>query len=107
MEGRRSATMPAEALVVFAAAVYLGLEIKVICPGPAVSMPATPVISVSGAPFSSRAPSAAAIAESFMESQQTIVTEWQGGRGPGSGALQDRSTPGNPRGATRHQPPPP
>src|SRR6266851_4183277 len=38
-------------------------------------MPATPVISVSGKPFSRRAPSAFAIAASFMGNQQMIVKE--------------------------------
>src|ERR1700685_2376814 len=66
MAGKSSATITAAALVVRAAAAYLGLATKLICPGPASSMPATPVISVSGEPFSSRAPKVEAICPSFM-----------------------------------------
>src|ERR1017187_1362942 len=66
MAGKFSATITAEALVVFAAALYLGLDTKVSWPGPACSMPATPVISVSGEALSSRAFRAFAISASFM-----------------------------------------
>ena len=59
--GKFSATITADAFVVFAAALYLGLETKVSCPGPACSMPATPVISVVGEAFSTRALRAVAI----------------------------------------------
>src|SRR5579864_5463173 len=65
--GKSSETMTAEALVLRAAGTYLGFETNVSCPSPAVSMPATPVISVSGKPFSRRAPRVEAISESFME----------------------------------------
>ena len=44
--GKSSDTMTAEALVLRAAETYLGLEMNVSCPGPADSMPTTPVISV-------------------------------------------------------------
>ena len=53
MAGKSSATMMAEALVLLAAPAYLGLATKVMCPGPASSIPATPVISVSGEPLPS------------------------------------------------------
>src|SRR5215469_12802384 len=66
MAGKESATITAEADVVLAAAAYLGFATKVICPGPASSIPATPVISVSGLAFSSVDSSADAISESFM-----------------------------------------
>src|SRR5579863_7845690 len=66
MAGKSSDTMTADALVVRAAAPYFGLATKVIWPGPASSIPATPVISVSGEPFSSRAPMLEAMCESFM-----------------------------------------
>src|SRR5690242_7430769 len=64
--GKSSETITAEALVVRAAAAYLGLETKVSSPGPACSIPLRPVISVSGEPFSRRRSSAAAMADSFM-----------------------------------------
>jgi hypothetical protein len=64
--GKFSETMTAEAFVVFAAALYLGLETKVSWPGAACSMPATPVISVSGEAFSMRAFRALAMSDSFM-----------------------------------------
>src|SRR5579863_3980931 len=64
--GKSSPTITADALVVRAAGAYLGLETNVSSPGPACSIPLSPVISVSGEPFSRRAPSAEAIAESFM-----------------------------------------
>src|ERR1039458_2758359 len=66
MAGKFSATMTADAFVVFAAALYLGLETKVSWPGPACSMPATAVISVSGDAFSMRAFRALAMSASFM-----------------------------------------
>src|SRR5208282_3738721 len=66
MAGKFSATMTADAFVVFAAALYLGLDTKVSCPGPACSMPATPVISVSGEAFSRRG---------FMAVSRRIVAE--------------------------------
>ncbi len=58
--------MTAEAFVVLAAALYLGFETKVSWPAAACSMPATPVISVSGEALSSVAPSASEIWESFI-----------------------------------------
>src|ERR1019366_2913762 len=64
--GKSSATITAAAAVVLAAAAYLGLATKVICPGPASSIPVTPVISASGSAFSSVAPSAEAISASFI-----------------------------------------
>src|SRR5580658_2641852 len=66
MAGKLSATITAEALVVFAAALYLGLETKVSWPRSAVSIPATPVISVSGDALSMRASRALAMSASFM-----------------------------------------
>jgi len=48
MAGKFSETITAEAFVIFAAALYLGLETNVNWPCAAFSMPATPVISVSG-----------------------------------------------------------
>src|SRR5271163_4441805 len=64
--GKFSATMTADAFVVLAAALYLGLETKVSWPGPAFSIPATPVISVVGDALSSVAFRAVAISASFM-----------------------------------------
>src|SRR5580704_2349277 len=64
--GKSSPTITAEAFVVRAAAEYLGLDTNVSSPGPARSIPLSPVISVSGDPFSKRTSSAAAIAESFI-----------------------------------------
>src|SRR5208282_633091 len=66
MAGKSSETMTAEARVVFAAALYLGFETKVKWPGAAVSIPATPVISVSGGAFSSGVFKAWAMSDSFM-----------------------------------------
>ena len=67
MAGKSSPTITAEAFVVRAAAAYFGLDTNVSSPGPARSIPLSPVISVSEEPFSSRAPSAEAITESFMD----------------------------------------
>src|ERR1700733_11057524 len=61
-----SETMTAEALVLCAAAAYFGFATKVSWPGPASSIPATPVISVSGEPFSRRTPSAEEICASLI-----------------------------------------
>src|SRR5580658_10210065 len=66
MAGKFSATITAEAFVVFAAALYFGFDTKVSWPALAFSMPATPVISVSGWAFSKVAFRAWAIADSFM-----------------------------------------
>src|ERR1700675_3422868 len=66
MAGKFSATITADAFVVFAAALYLGLETKVSCPGAACPMPATPVISVVGEALSRRASRALAMSDSFM-----------------------------------------
>src|SRR5216684_5549786 len=66
MAGKFSATITAEAFVVFAAALYFGLETKVSWPGAACSMPATPVISVVGEALSRRASRAFAMSDSFM-----------------------------------------
>ena len=66
MAGKFSATITAEAWVVFAAWLYLGLETKVSWPGAACSMPATPVIWVSGSAFSRRAFRALAMSDSFI-----------------------------------------
>src|ERR1700675_2793057 len=66
MAGECSATITADAFVVFAAALYLGLETKVSWPGVACSMPATPVISVLGEALSRRASRALAMSASFM-----------------------------------------
>src|SRR6266478_7805661 len=73
MAGKFSATMTAEALVVFAAALYLGFDTKVNWPGPACSMPATPVISVLGEAFSRLAFRALAMSDSFMAVSRGIV----------------------------------
>src|SRR5580698_905100 len=81
MAGKSSATITAAALVVRAAAAYLGLATKVICPGPASSMPATPVISVSGEPFSSRAPRVEAIFASFMGASFIVVSGGENRKG--------------------------
>src|SRR5260370_27101728 len=66
MAGKSSATITAEAFVVFAAVLYFGLDTKVSWPGPACSMPDTPVISVWGEVLSMRALRAAAISASFI-----------------------------------------
>src|SRR5512146_2949 len=47
MAGKSSVTITAEAFVVLAAEAYFTLETKVICPGWASSIPATPVMSQS------------------------------------------------------------
>src|SRR5208282_3654020 len=73
MAGKFSATITAEAFVVFAAALYLGLETKVSWPGCACSMPATPVISVLGWALSMRASRALAMSDSFMAVSGRIV----------------------------------
>ena len=67
MAGKSSPTITAEALVDRAAAAYLGFDTNVNSPGPACSIPLSPVISVSGEPFSRRRFRAEAIAESFMD----------------------------------------
>src|ERR1700675_4088991 len=66
MAGKFSATITADAFVVFAAALYLGLETKVSWPGAAFFLPATPVISVVGEALSRRASRALAMSASFM-----------------------------------------
>src|SRR5208282_5872069 len=66
MAGKSSETITAEAEVVLAAAAYFGLATKLICPATASSIPATPVISASGSPFCSVAPSTDAISDSFI-----------------------------------------
>src|SRR5208283_5352224 len=58
--------MTAVAEVDLAAAAYFGLATKVIVPAEASSIPATPVISASGSPFSSVAPSTEAMSASFI-----------------------------------------
>src|SRR6266403_1285856 len=73
MEGKLSATITAEAFVVFAAALYLGFETKVSWPGAACSMPATPKISVFGWALSMRAFRAFAMSASFMAVSRGIV----------------------------------
>src|SRR6266404_9448090 len=73
MAGKFSATITADAFVVFAAALYLGLETKVSWPGAACSMPDTPVISVVGEAFSTVAFRALAISDSFMAVSRGIV----------------------------------
>src|SRR5208337_1442474 len=75
MAGKFSATMTAEALVVLAAALYLGLDTNVSWPGPACSMPATAVISVSGEALSRRALRALAMSASFISVSREIVAE--------------------------------
>src|SRR5208283_2527974 len=66
MAGKFSATITAEAFVVFAAALYFGFDTKVSWSRAACSMPATPVISVSGWALSIRAFRAWAMSDSFM-----------------------------------------
>src|SRR5208337_1639637 len=66
MAGKSSETITAEAEVVLAAAAYFGLAMNVIWPAEASSIPATPVISTSGSPFSRVAPRANAISASFI-----------------------------------------
>src|ERR1022692_2633166 len=74
--GKSSPTITAAAFVVRAAAAYFGLATKVTWPEPASSIPATPVISLSGEPFSKRAPNMEAICASFIEvSARVIVME--------------------------------
>src|SRR5205823_14139479 len=75
--GKSLATITAAALVFRAAAAYLGLATNVSWPGPALSIPATPVIAGSGEPDSSRKPSAAATSESFIALCGQIVKESQ------------------------------
>src|SRR5579863_5925282 len=72
--GKSSPTITADALVVRAAGAYLGLETNVNSPGPACSIPLSPVISVSGDPFSKRRVRAAAMADSFMELEKNDRT---------------------------------
>src|SRR5271165_437501 len=64
--GKSSETMTAEAAVFLAAAAYFGFATKVICPVAASSIPETPVMSVSGSPFSRVRPRAVAISPSFI-----------------------------------------
>src|SRR2546429_9894036 len=73
MEGKFSATITADAFVVFAAALYLGLETKVSWPGAACSIPATPVISVFGWALSMGASRALAMSASFMAGSRGIL----------------------------------
>src|ERR1700687_3898256 len=88
MAGKFSATMTAEAEVVLAAALYLGLDTKVNWPGPACSIPATAVISVSGEALSRRALRAFAMSGSFIEESGRIVAEGvHGGAAGGRAAL--------------------
>ena len=71
-----SVTRMAAALVCFTLGAYFGLARKVRCPGPACSMPATPVISSSPSP-SRRQPSAAAISPSFIENSSVAERLWR------------------------------
>src|SRR5882724_8092450 len=75
MAGKASSTMTADALVVFAAAAYFGLATNVTCPAAASSIPATPIISVSGEPFSNRASSADASSASFIGNSPECVSD--------------------------------
>src|ERR1700688_5158540 len=86
MAGKFSATITADAFVVFAAALYLGLETKVSWPGRACSMPATPVISVLGEALSRRASRALAMSASFMAASRGIVAS--GGSGIDGGLME-------------------
>ena len=65
MSGKVGSTRTAVARVVRARPAYLGLETKVRWPGPASSMPATPVISAVGSPWR-EAPRYAASSANFM-----------------------------------------
>src|SRR6266850_3917224 len=88
--GKSSATITAEAFVVLAAAAYFGLETNVSWPGPACSMPATPVMSMSGEPFSTRASMAEAMSLSFMaESREIVADQVSGLRNVGRTLLSD------------------
>src|SRR5271165_6473891 len=82
MAGKSSETITAEAEVVFAAAAYFGLATKEMYPAVASSIPATPLISASGSPFSSVAPSTDASSASFIFG---ISTAKNYNRGKGSG----------------------
>src|SRR5467141_873402 len=75
ISGKFSSTITADAFVIFAAALYLGLETKVSWPGAACSMPATPVISVVGEALSRRASRALAMSASFMAVSRGIVAD--------------------------------
>src|ERR1700722_15708733 len=66
MASKSSVTSTAPAFVVRAKGVYFGLATKVSWPGPAFSIPSTPVISCSGSPWQV-APSTRASSASFME----------------------------------------
>src|ERR1700687_3942260 len=90
MAEKFSATMTAAALVVFAAALYLGFDTKVSWPGPAWSIPATAVISVSGEALSRRALRALAMSASFIEESGRIVAEGVHGGAAGGGGAAGR-----------------
>src|SRR4029077_14821512 len=82
--------MTADAFVVLAAAAYLGLETKVSWPGPDCSIPATPVMSVSGEPFSRRVLRVGAMSMSFMAESRGIVKDQASGlRNVGRTLLSD------------------
>src|SRR5580698_10829234 len=66
MGSKSSVTRTAPAFVVRAKGVYFGLATKVSWPGPAFSMPSTPVISCSGSPWQV-APRTRASSASFMK----------------------------------------
>src|ERR1700761_9271169 len=75
MGSKSSVTRTAPALVVRAYGVYFGLATKVSWPGPAFSIPSTPVISPSGSPWQVASRTRASSA-SFMKG---IVSESRGG----------------------------
>src|SRR6266566_4023315 len=76
--GKSSARIIADALVVRAFAAYFGLARNVICPAPASSIPATPVISRSGEPFSTRALRVEAMSASFIVNPHKVAYSREG-----------------------------
>src|SRR5216683_6144044 len=97
MAGKFSATITADAFVVLAAALYLGLDTKVSWPWPACSMPATPVISVSGEALSRLAFRAVAMSDSFMAVSGIVACQVSGVRCQVSGKSRSTHFTVNPR----------
>src|SRR5438128_3297245 len=79
---KSSAKIIADALVVRAADAYFGLARNVICPAPASSIPATPVISRSGEPFSRRELRVEAMSASFIVNPHNVRNGDCSGSGP-------------------------
>src|SRR5438094_2174757 len=80
--GKSSARIIADALVVRAFAAYFGLARNVICPTPASSIPATPVISRSDEPFSRRELRVEAMSASFIVNPHNVRNGDCSGSGP-------------------------